>query len=141
MLRNQQQCCMSLHDHSSIGITVEIHDFYCLHRQFQTSLRLSHLLCRLCSDLNAAMAVARPATTDSHQNRLLSAHQPLAAARREATLLCPLHRCPTTAANQLQMHGAAASPPPTTGPRNQARFAQLSTAFILCHIAWHTSIA
>ena len=61
---------------------------------------------------SAAMAVALPATTNSSHN-MLSTVQPLAAARREANLLCPLQHCPATAANQRQMHGAACHPPAT----------------------------
>ena len=78
---------MSVHDHSSIRITIEMPDIVCLRRQFQTSLS-HHLLPRSateCSDLkSAALAVAcpSPATTKC----LLS----LAEARREATLLGPL---------------------------------------------------
>ena len=33
-LRNQQRCCMSWYDHSSIGMTIEMSDFDYLHRQF-----------------------------------------------------------------------------------------------------------
>ena len=64
---------MSLHDHSSVTITIEVPDFDNLRRQFQTGF--SHLLRRAppsagcagrqCSDLESAMmAVAHPATTE-----------------------------------------------------------------------------
>ena len=129
MLRNQRLCCMSLHDHSSITVTIEMPDFDRLQRQFQTML--SRLLHR--APPNAGYgATSNPLQwlSPSSHNRMLAAE------RREATLLCPLrvlqrtgqlqatsscrsvsccvrHHCPTTAANQRQMHCAACHSPAT----------------------------
>ena len=118
---------MSLHDHASIKITIEMPDFVCLCRQFQT--RLSHLLCQAASTAGVATSIRCNGCYPSSDNRIL------AAARLEAILLCPLRGqlragtctdrfsellCCTplschgaTAANQLQMHGAASHLPAT----------------------------
>ena len=72
--------------------------------------------CRLCSDLeSAAMAVARPATTECLLQR---GRRPLCASSRAqgrrrppavagSLSCCSEHHCPATAANQRQMHRAA----------------------------------
>ena len=138
LLRNQQLCCMSLYDHSSIMITIEMPDFDCLHRQFQT--RLSHLLYR------APPSAGWAAT--SNPLRCLSPvlPKPNACCRKAGGRSArPAARRAATGYPQWLVHWAAARsttvlppqrisgrsmvlpatrPPPTMGPRNTAWFAQ-----------------
>ena len=86
---------MSLHDHSSITITIEVTDFDCLHRQFQTSL--SHLLCR--APPSAGCAASCYGCRPSCHNRMLAAE------RQEATLLCPLRVQPRAGPPQATSSG------------------------------------
>ena len=145
---------MSLHGHSSITMTIEVPDFDCLQRQFQT--RLSHLLCR-------APPRAGCAATSNPMGWLSPVQPQLNACcrRREATLLCPVlvqqraqgrrwptavagsvsccteHHCPATAANQLQMYCAACHPPATDD--GAYKYSLICSAFPAAFIAWHTA--
>ena len=100
LLRNQLRCCMSLHDHSSIRKTVEMFDFVCLCRQFETRLPTAPSATE-CSDLkSAAMAAARPTTNEC----LLQ----LGGTPWEATVLCPLHVQPSACFPRWRVQWAAA---------------------------------
>ena len=124
-------------------------DFECLHRSFQTSYltyyaersrcRAQFLLWR--AQFQTRLSHGFSPTVQAVQRSQIrcdgcrqSRHsRMLDPARRVATLLYLLHHCPATAANQRHMHGAACQaatrPPPTTGPRNKAWFAQLFLRF------------
>ena len=136
-MRNQQRCCMSSNDHSSITITIEMPDFDCLHRKVISPHVPSATECRLCSDLkSAATAVARPATTKCllqkcrrplcASSRAQGRRRPPPVAGSESVSCCLEHHCHSSesVADALCCLPPVRRPPPTTGLEIQPNFAQ-----------------
>ena len=149
---------------SSITITIEMPDFDCLHRRFQT--RLCHLLCRAPPNAGCAATSnplqwlspvlpqpnaccrkaggysARPAARSgaaSHQQWLVHC-----TATASSLSFCPEHHCPATTLRRDHSESAADAlcclPPARhrwRGLEIQPDLLSFASAFVAWHIAWH----